>query len=157
MPGPKPQPTALKVLRGNPGHQTLNKNEPKPRPIRPDCPEFLNAAARSIWDSLVDELESVGVLTIVDASALAGYCAAYEEAGRLERFLSEAGYTVEAPSGYVQQRPEVAIRNKAWDRVDKFAAQLGIGAAHRARIDVKKPEAKAEDVAAGILAVTARS
>ena len=35
MPGPKPKPTRLKVLQGNPGHQKLPKNEPKPRPIRP--------------------------------------------------------------------------------------------------------------------------
>jgi P27 family predicted phage terminase small subunit len=156
MPGPKPKPTALKVLQGNPGHQKLNKNEPNPRPIVPDCPSWLNAGAQAIWDRLVPELDYCGVLTAVDQSALAGYCSAYEEAGRLESFIDEYGYTVETPSGYLQQRPEVAIRNKAWDRVDKFAAQLGIGAAHRARIDVEKRDDEAKDTASEILAVTAR-
>jgi P27 family predicted phage terminase small subunit len=80
----------------------------------------------------------MGVLTAIDQSALAAYCEAYEEAQACSKYLNEHGLTFRTPSGYIQQRPEVAIRNKAWDRVDKFAAQLGIGAAHRSKIEVKK-------------------
>ena len=140
MPGPKPKPTALKLIEGNPGKQKLPKNEPKPRPIRPTSPRFLNDAAKSIWDELIPELEAMGVVTIVDASVLSGYCAAYEEAMRLSSYLDEAGLVTESPSGYLQQRPEVSIRNKAWDRVAKFAPELGIGAASRSRIEVKKAD-----------------
>jgi P27 family predicted phage terminase small subunit len=138
MPGPKPKPTALKVLEGNPGKQKLPKNEPRPRPLRPTCPAFLGDRARSIWDSLVDELEAVGVLTAVDESDFAAFCQAYAEAQECELYIQEHGLTFQTSTGYWQQRPEVGIRNKAWDRVDKFGAQLGIGAAHRSRIEVKK-------------------
>ena len=140
MPGPKPKPTALKVLEGNPGKQKLPKYEPKPAPLRPTCPDFLNDRAKSIWFSLVDELEAVGVLTSVDQADFAAFCEAYEEAQACSRFINEHGLTFETGTGYLQQRPEVGIRNKAWDRVDKFGAQLGIGAAHRSRIEVKKRE-----------------
>jgi len=155
MPGPKPKPTRLKVLQGNPGHQKLPKNEPKPRPIRPDSPAFLSETARSIWDSLVDELDTMGVLTLVDASVFAGYCSAYAEAQECDKHLAENGLTMTAPSGYSQARPEVAIRNKAWDRVAKFGAELGIGAASRSRIEVKKPDGSDKDTAKEILGVTA--
>ena len=134
------KPTALKVLEGT-RPDRIPKHEPKPRPLRPEKPSFLNDSAALLWDSLIDELEAVGVVTVVDQSALAGYCQAYEEAARLTRYLDEHGLTFTTPNGYVQQRPEVAIRNKAWDRVDKFACQLGIGAAHRTKIEVKRPSA----------------
>ena len=156
MPGPKPKPTALKLLEGNPGHQKLPKNEPKPRPLLPDAPDFLNKEARSVWDSLLPELDYMGTLTAVDASAFAGYCSAYEEAQRLTRYLDENGLVFHAPSGYEQQRPEVAIRNKAWDRVAKFGAELGIGAASRSRIEVRKREHEAEDPTAKAIAAATR-
>lgn len=140
MPGPKPKPTALKLVEGNPGKRRLPQHEPKPRPVRPACPRFLNRGARNIWNNLVKELESMGVLTAVDASVLAGYCGAYEEAMRLSRYVDQHGYTLTTPSGYLQQRPEVSVRNKAWDRVAKFGSELGIGAASRSRIEVRKPD-----------------
>ena len=149
------KPTALKVLEGESRPSRVNRNEPRPRPIRPDCPDFLNEQAKSIWFALIDELDAMGVVTRVDESTLAGYCSAYEEAQTLDRFLNEHGLTVTAPSGYVQQRPEVAIRNKAWDRVAKFGSELGIGAASRSRIEVKKPDGSDKDTAAEILSVTA--
>jgi P27 family predicted phage terminase small subunit len=134
------KPTALHLLEGTSHPGRLPKNEPKPRPVRPACPRFLNRGARNIWNNLVKELESMGVLTAVDASVLAGYCGAYEEAMRLSRYVDRYGFTVTTPSGYLQQRPEVSIRNKAWDRVAKFGSELGIGAASRSRIEVKKPD-----------------
>jgi hypothetical protein len=46
--GPKPVPTHLKLLRGNPGHQVLNKNEPQPmlgdEPLPP--PHYLDGYAK---------------------------------------------------------------------------------------------------------------
>ena len=155
MPGPKPKPTALRLVEGNAGKRRLPQREPKPRPIRPDCPAFLNEAARDIWAGLADELEDMGVLTIVDECVLAGYCTAYEEAQRLGRFIDAEGLTIDTPSGYLQQRPEVSIRNKAWDRVAKFGAELGIGAASRSRIEVRKHDDEAEDPVAKAIAVAA--
>ena len=37
MPGPRPTPNYLKLLRGNPGKRKLNKHEPQPQipPSRP--------------------------------------------------------------------------------------------------------------------------
>ena len=155
---PARKPTALKIIEGQRGHRTKAElsrqdREPKPNPVRPACPKFLNRRARAIWNDLAPKLETVGVLTVVDASVLAGYCAAYEEAQRLGAFLDQHGLVTEAPSGYLQQRPEVSIRNRAWDRVAKFGAELGIGAASRGRIELKTPE-EGEDVLSQIIAAS---
>ena len=97
------------------------------------------------------------MLTIVDGSVLAEYCAAYEEAQRLDLFLNEHGLTFKSDNGYVGQRPEVSIRNKAWDRCRRAGAELGIGAASRGRIDVgSAKDSPGSTTAEDILAVTAR-
>ena len=152
--GRKPRPTNLKLLEGNPGKRALPKHEPQPRPVRPDCPAFLNKAAQDIWTETLPELEYMGTITAADQAIFAGYCRAYELAQRTSRYLDRRGLKTTAPSGYSQSKPEVAICNKAWESVAKFGAELGIGAASRSRIEVKKRDDDSQDTAAQILSVT---
>lgn len=46
--GRKNTPTQLKVLNGNPGKRPLNQNEPKPKPVMPECPSWLNGYAKKM-------------------------------------------------------------------------------------------------------------
>ena len=66
--GPAPQPTALKLLCGNPGKRALNKNEPKPTPVTDPAqlhrPDYLDEYAVEEWDRLVAALIKMGVLTV---------------------------------------------------------------------------------------------
>ena len=75
--GPKPTPTALRRLQGNPGKRGYNHAEPQPPEGVPDCPAHLNAAARDEWDRLALVLHDMGVVTAVDRAALAAYCQCY--------------------------------------------------------------------------------
>jgi P27 family predicted phage terminase small subunit len=157
MPGPKPKPTALKLLQGNPGHQKLPQNEPKMRPLLPDMPPYLGRLARKRWRELLPELDYGGVLSRVDGEVLAGYCQAYEQVCRLTAELEANGrtYTV-GTNGAQSARPEVAMLNRAWDDIRKFGAELGIGAASRSKIEVKKPDDAHEDPVAKAVAASAR-
>jgi hypothetical protein len=49
--GPRPQPTTLRLLRGNPGKRKLNRDEPQPEipPAVPDPPPHLLPLARDEW------------------------------------------------------------------------------------------------------------
>ena len=75
--GPKTQPTQLKILRGNPGKRALPKNEPQPIGGFPPCPEHLQGRAREAWEMFSVQLESVGVGTALDATALELLCTSY--------------------------------------------------------------------------------
>jgi len=79
MPGPRPTPTHLKLLRGNPGHQKLNKEEPQPAPPPevPEPPAFLDGYARDEWWRVAPELLVLGLLSTVDLMPFAAYCQAY--------------------------------------------------------------------------------
>jgi phage terminase small subunit len=65
------------VLTGNPGKRPLNKNEPRPDVLIPECPPELGPVARREWDRVVGDLAALRLLTNLDRAALAAYCGAY--------------------------------------------------------------------------------
>lgn len=60
------KPTNLKVLEGNRGRRNLPVDEPKPRPIEPEMPEYLDEEARRVWKQLAPYLVKNGLLTEAD-------------------------------------------------------------------------------------------
>jgi P27 family predicted phage terminase small subunit len=139
--GPKPKPTRLRVIEGNPGKRALPKREPKPAPVRPPMPTYLHGEGRKHWTALAEKLERIGVLTEVDQDILGAYCDAYHRWREAEVHIRREGAVVTAPtSGYPMPNPWVSIRNRALDDMRRWAPELGIGAASRSRIEVKKPD-----------------
>ena len=136
------KPTALKLVEGNPGKRPLPKNEPKPAPVRPRMPAYLHGEGRKHWTSLASKLERMGVLTEVDEDILGTYCDAYHRWREAEVHIRREGAVIKAPtSGYPMPNPWVALRNRALDDMRRWAPELGIGAASRSRIEVKKVDA----------------
>jgi len=73
--GRKPTPTALKVLRGNPGKRPLNRDEPAAELHSGKCPRWLPAGApREVWRRLAPRLVRSRVLTVLDEESLAAAC-----------------------------------------------------------------------------------
>lgn len=136
--GPKPQPTNLKLLKGENRTERLNKNEPKPRPVIPKRPFFLSRRAKRIWDLLAPKLQRAGVLTEIDALALAALCqcyARYEEAEK--SFDAETAVMEVGEQGYRQQVPEISIAHKYLDRAMKIMTEFGMTPSSRARISIE--------------------
>lgn len=158
--GRKPQPTVLKVLRGNPSKRPINFSEPKPEKGAPSCPPWLDDYAREEWDRIVPPLDKIGVLTCVDGFVLEAYCTAYghwrrhEEA--LKPFNETKGGHVYRPSKdgtstYMQVLPQVAIAQRYLAMARSLASDLGLSPAMRARIiapDFMKGEEKKDSLEA---------
>jgi len=134
--GPAPRPSALKLLEGNPGHEKLNRTEPKPRPVAPKCPTWLAAEAKREWKRIAPALERLGLLTEIDGVALAGYCQSYARWRQCQEVLAKDGLTFSTESGYVSPRPEVAIGNRALIEIRAFCAQFGLTPSARARMQL---------------------
>jgi P27 family predicted phage terminase small subunit len=143
MPGPAPKPTALRELAGNPGHRPLNKREPRFAAGVPTRPEWLLPEAKREWARIVPELLRLQLLAMVDRAALANYCQWWARYVEAEKILSAQGLTILCPSGYMQQRPEVAIAQKAAQLMKAFLVEFGLTPASRSRVSV--PEPKQED------------
>lgn len=134
--GPAPKPTALKLLDGNAGHRPINRGEPRPRPVAPKCPAWLDREAKREWKRIAPALERLGLLTEVDGAALAGYCQSYARWKQCQEVLARDGLTFETGTGYVAARPEVAIGNRALIEVRAFCVQFGLTPSARARMQL---------------------
>ncbi|SHJ77713.1 phage terminase small subunit P27 family [Paramaledivibacter caminithermalis] len=149
--GRKPKPTALKVLEGNPGKRPLNNNEPKPEKKAPRCPSWLEPEAKKEWKRMAKILETIGVLTQIDAAAFAGYCQAYARWKEAEEFLSKHGTIFKTPSGYIQQVPQVSIAQTYLKIMKDFCSEFGLTPSARARIRVDIEEKAEYDPMAELL------
>ena len=145
-PGPAPKPTKLKLVAGNPGKRPLNDSEPQYADGCP-MPPWLPAGARAEWLRVEPHLQEMGLLTVVDMAAFAGYCIAVDQ---LER-ATEALIPTEdrprpeiqfAPSGYEVPSGAELMRRNALKEIRAFAAEFGFTPAQRSRIRVPKKKEK---------------
>jgi len=148
--GRKPQPTALRVLRGNPGRRALPPQEPAPPPLDGAVPpDWLSPDAQAEWARLVPILTSCGVLTETDRSALVAYCDAYgqwkEAAANIRRF----GMVLKTKAGQVPVvSPYVKIAHDALIHMRALLVEFGMTPSSRARVHATaapKPTSKWAD------------
>jgi P27 family predicted phage terminase small subunit len=136
MRGRKPKPTHLKLLEGNPGHRPINGAEPKPKRELPTCPAHLNPSAKAEWKRLVQELQEIGILTLIDRGVLAGYCQSWGRWVEAERKLKETPPLIKTPAGYVQVSPWLTIANREREFMLRYMAELGLTPSSRTRLSV---------------------
>jgi P27 family predicted phage terminase small subunit len=138
MPGPPPQPTHLRLLRGNASKRAFR---PEPQPERPaeppEAPAFLVDYARDEWYRVVGELHRLKLLTVVDISPLAAYCTAYARWRTAAEALAKLKELNPVPAGLMikrAQNPLVRIAGRAAADMVKYASQFGFTPVARARI-----------------------
>lgn len=150
--GPSPTPSRLQELRGNPGKRAINRHEPKPA-IGAVCPSWLSKLAKIEWKRIAPELERLGLLTMVDQTALASYCQAHAELIEATKRLDKDGRIIDIPVynktgeevGSIQkQHPAVKLQRDAFTRVKQFLAEFGLTPASRARLQVDNAEEKTD-------------
>lgn len=132
--GPPPQPTKLKLLRGNPGKRKLNAHEPTPELQAPDCPQWLTKIARDEWDRVMPELMRLQLMSTLDRAALAGYCQSYANWRHAQNIIRRFGVTFTTDKGYVGVRPEVAITQRERHLMRQFAQEFGFTPSARSRV-----------------------
>jgi P27 family predicted phage terminase small subunit len=140
--GPRPEPTALKLLKGNPGKRPLNEREPKPSPGAPAAPAHLDEEAHREWDRVIVTLDQLGLVTTLDRAALAGYCQAWSRWVDAEMKLREYGAVLKSPTkGVPLLSPYLTIANRALEQMRQFLSEFGMSPASRTRIGTDEPPA----------------
>lgn len=141
MTGPPPQPTAIRQVKGNPGHRPYNTAEPIVRVVAPECPEHLDEVAKREWYRLVPILLAMNVLTDGNYMTLASLCQTYSTMIAAQKKLSETGLLSKTPSGYIQQSPLVGIVNKCVGTINTLCREFGLTPAARTRVRMnEEPE-----------------
>jgi P27 family predicted phage terminase small subunit len=139
-----PVPTRLKLLRGNPGHQKLNKNEPQPTipPEPPEPPAFLVPAAKDEWWRTAPELWRLGMLTVLDIAVFGAYCQSCGRWQQVEELLAQqaerdpetGALLIKSSTGSLMQNPLLHVAARAAASMIRFGAEFGMGPAARSRV-----------------------
>lgn len=142
--GPPPTPTALKLLKGNPGRRPLNADEPVTPPLAvvPTPPTHVGRAGKAAWEVLAPLLTTLGVLTAVDLLGFERLCVCYGDVRRIEQLLARQGryQRVKTKAGGYMRRlhPAVSELQEADRRLRMYLAEFGALPASRSRVRVGK-------------------
>lgn len=132
--GPKPKPTELKKVQGNPGKRALNKQEPKPQtPVK--RPRGMQPIAQRLWDEYAPELERLQVLTGVDSAAFRLMAEHYGFAVQAARLLQQGGLTVETGDG-VKKNPVAQVFKDNSLAFKAYAGEFGLTPSSRTRLQM---------------------
>ena len=146
MRGRKPKPTHLKLIEGNPGKRKVSVGiEPAPEMHLP--PTFLPQEGQDEWRRVSQELYNLGLLTVVDRTALAAYCHSYaiwkqatDAINQMaSRDLLTRGLMIKTTNGNAIQNPLIGTANKAAADMVRYAAEFGMTPSARARISANPP------------------
>jgi len=143
--GRNPLPANVTKLRGTfrTGRRTRTLSPPQ---TVPPCPRWLDKIGREEWKRVAPHLAKLGILTQIDATALATYCDVYSEFRRARIKIAKKGLTFDTPSGYVQQRPEVGIVKSARAQIKTFCAEFGMTPNARGRMHLPEDEPTDDDM-----------
>jgi P27 family predicted phage terminase small subunit len=139
MTGRKPVPTALKVLRGNPGRRPLNLNEPKPEPLELTTPEELEGdpVARAEWLRTIAPAIRIGHITGADRSMAIAHCELWSTWRSQVAEAAHQGHVIEVgPNDYPTPNPARSMANKTFQLLVRVDAELGLTPTSRSRVTV---------------------
>jgi len=150
--GRKPIPTAIKILAGNPGKRPLNGQEPDFKKSA-ECPGWLDEYGREEWFLVAAELSRLGMLTQVDRSALAAYCAACSLLRKAQKEIDRHGITTteiqfdkegNEIGSIIRKNPAVNIIKDAMATIKSFVSEFGFTPSSRTK--VKAPKVEGDDL-----------
>lgn len=128
------KPTQLKVLQGTARPDRIKEGEPKPVPLAPDPPSWLDRTGKATWRKYAPMLERLGLLTEADGDSLAAYCQAVSRyvaaVKRLKKVVRENPDDIE-----LIRKAEISVE-KAEQSVRLLGNEFGLTPAARSRIDV---------------------
>jgi len=144
--GPAAKPQAVRKLEGA---QKQNKREPNFKKRQPSPPNWLGTYAKEEWNRVVPEAFRVGLLTIVDETAMVAYCIAYQNFRDAQDIIAESGMSYESKDGLMKKRPECNMVNESLGIMKRYMDAFGFTPAARSKL--RTPLTDEEDSAAVFL------
>lgn len=139
MAGRKPLPIHLKLVKGTARPHRLNKGEPKPTVAVPEPPAHLDERAKGKFAAMAEMLARHGVMTELDAGALARYAVVWGRWVDAEAEIKRRGPVVKTEGGNVIQNPFLAVANKCLLQMAQIESEFGLTPSSRSRIRTAEP------------------
>jgi P27 family predicted phage terminase small subunit len=143
MRGPKPVPTRLKLLRGNPSKRPLNVDEPQPGALETACPpELVDATARVEWDRAIVPAIEIGQVTAADRTLAIAHCALWATwLSQLADAMKHPHVVSAGKHRYPIPNPARGMANKTLLLLSQVDEKLGFSPTSRSRVQLARPGA----------------
>jgi P27 family predicted phage terminase small subunit len=148
--GRTPQPTNLKVIRGNPGQRPLNDAEPQAPAADLTPPDCLDPIGLEVWNEVAPLLSRMGVFTQADRRLLTRYCLLQEQFAHVVKHVRENGMTQLTQTGYSQLTAEGALFKGLPSELLRIEQQFGMTPAARSTMKVSNAGSQENPLAAFI-------
>lgn len=132
--GPAPEPTSLRIMKGNPSHRPINKAEPQPRAVAPTSPIPLSERAIEFWNYFVPILASMKVLSEADGVPLANLCNAMCTLEEAQEMIKTEGLIMVSKSGWLQISPFQSLIQQQMKIIGDICSQFGLTPSSRTKI-----------------------
>jgi P27 family predicted phage terminase small subunit len=142
--GPPPEPTALKLLKGNPGKRAINHDEPRLPPALMTPPKGLNGRALTVWKELAPLVIAAGILKAGEWPVLRTYCELIQDVEHYTRLCRRVGAESASKLGYPKR---LDVYRK---QLREYSGILGLNPSARSALKVAPPPA-AGDASADFL------
>jgi P27 family predicted phage terminase small subunit len=137
-PGPKPEPAAIRLQKGNPGRRPIGSDPVAAAPFGSVLPPaWLAGEGLMIWQRLAPRLERMKLLTPVDAEAFARYCRSFARWLAMSRQLDAEGETYEAQGAHGKLRrahPAFMISDRLERALVAAEDRFGLNPSERQRL-----------------------
>jgi P27 family predicted phage terminase small subunit len=138
MMGRPPLPTHIKLVKGTARPHRLNSDEPKPPLVVPEPPSHLDEREKAKFTSTAEMLVRRGVMTALDAGALARYAVAWCRWVDAEAEVKKRGLVVKTNADFVIQNPFLAVANRCMNQMAQIESEFGLTPSARTRIRMEE-------------------
>src|SRR3984893_10301717 len=139
MAGRKPLPTPLTLAKAPARPHRLKKDEPKPAIAVPEPPAHLDERARAKFTAMALMLARAGVMTELDAGALARYAVVWCRWVDVEAEVKRRGPVVKTEGGNIIQNPFLSVANKCLLQMAQLESEFALTPSSRSRIRAVPP------------------
>lgn len=123
----------------NPKRARERANEPQLPPGSGSMPDWLDHDAQAEWGRIVPDLESSGVMSRVEASALGAYCLAVSHLRKAQAEVFKDGVTIMTEGG-LKKHPAMNVVKDCSLLIKAFATEFGMTPSSRSRVNAKPIE-----------------
>lgn len=118
------KPRALKLVEGNPGKRPIEAEVPFTRglPVKPD---ELSEDAAWLWDRVIEQMQSTGLLKPIDAASLEALCETFARYREAVRFRRERALLSSNSQGVVAA-PWIGIEERASKEFRAWCSEYGL-------------------------------
>lgn len=162
-PGPRPQPSEIADLKGNPGHRQIAPAADVGQ-IATEPPSWLKAkSARAIWQRLMPQLQQLRFVKRTDEIVVGRYCVHLARFLELNDDISKKGhgvtYTAETVTGGKLERlhPKFAALMRTEEALVKIEDRIGLTPSARQSLMTALASRPAGDLSNGALGDTMHS